>query len=281
MGSKKNRKPYKYSGKRIQRRLGRAARACQDQAAAAEPPAGEPPAEERVSSPPSAEEQRASSPPPAPEPRPSTSWAPSPPVHRGRRSPRPPRRPERQARLSCQKALKRLPESEPAGEEDQIRDIAAGLNLPVALEQPRRRCRDSADILMEEDESLQPAQEVRTRAPLDDAVMSAKPKPGSKLRYRLDTPIDLDYGQNYTGNRNSGCITTDECIVKLLQEQTKTYCGRCDRQLRFKVIGIGPARQMTAICMNTDCDWESGISEKTEKLGYFYKANLCLRHSPG
>ena len=81
----------------------------------------------------------------------------------------------------------------PSVEMEAVCGISAALaSTSRGIQMPRRRCRDSVEVLMGMTEGFEPAQDVRHLRAHDDAFMGKKEVPGARLKYRLSKDIDLD-----------------------------------------------------------------------------------------
>ena len=214
--------------------------------------------------------------------RPSTGAAAR--ANRGRRTPYVPRRPTRHAARLAEKARRKMEaavqqeevpqEDVPPNEDDvAVRGMAIALASAAPQLPPRRRCRDSVDILVEEARGFEPQHLRRRMLPLHAPLMSGEEVPGARLQYRLGQEIELEYGQYATDNYASETLLVTSNFIDNIQK-CRTYCHKCNSRIKYDIVGIGNARTFTGYCGNNRCNFESTLRHDNKKLGYFYVQNL-------
>lgn len=91
--------------------------------------------------------------------------------------------------------MKRQPVPQPPDGDDS--GISEALAFTTSFVRFMRRCKDFIDILIEEASGFETAQEIRTRKPLDDPLMSGREVLAARInfsgKYATDTLIFIQY----------------------------------------------------------------------------------------
>ena len=80
-------------------------------------------------------------------------------------------------------------------------------------------------ILVAETIGFEPAQSHRTRNVYDDPLLCGREVAGSRLQYRLNQGVSLDYGKYYSSDYATETLVIREDFVDILQ-QCRTYCHK-------------------------------------------------------
>ena len=121
---------------------------------------------------------------------------------------------------------------------------------------------------MEVTQQLRPKQTKRTPRPEDDDILSDREKPGSRLKYRLNKNIALDYGNDCSDYLSNNRIISEDFLDVLYQCTIKCY--KCIFTLKFVDVAFGTAKSITGKCYNKNCDLDSQLKASSKQRGNFY-----------
>ena len=98
---------------------------------------------------------------------------------------------------------------------------------------------------------------------LDEHVENA-----TRLKYRLNKGISLDYGEHYTNKYAAEYLKISQEFVDILHK-CRTFCNKCNKRITYSIVGAGAARTFTGYCTNENCTFDESFSDQNIKIGFF------------